>query len=142
MNRNLVGCIYGRSAIKIAQFVLIWEQTWPPQSILVSDWSISKNKSSPLRGERCSTLWREGRGVQHYEERGEVFNIMKRGARCSTLWREGRGVQHYAERGEVFNIMQRGARCSALCWTPRPSLHNVEHLAPLFIMLNTSPLSS
>jgi hypothetical protein len=55
-----------------------------------------------------------------------VFNIIKRGARCSTLWREGRGVQHYEERGEVFNIMKRGA----------------EHLVSLFIMLNTSPLSS
>jgi hypothetical protein len=43
MNRNLVGSIYGRSSIKIAHFVLIRLQTWPPQTILVSDWSISKN---------------------------------------------------------------------------------------------------
>jgi hypothetical protein len=48
MNRNLVGSIYGRSSIKIAHFVLIRLQTWPPQTILVSDWSISK-KSSPLK---------------------------------------------------------------------------------------------
>ena len=34
-------------AIKIAHFVAIRYQTWPPQAILVSDWSISK-KYSPL----------------------------------------------------------------------------------------------
>jgi hypothetical protein len=48
MNRNLVGCIYGRSSIKIAHFVPIHLQTWPPEAILVSDWLISK-KSSPLK---------------------------------------------------------------------------------------------
>jgi hypothetical protein len=34
---------YGRSPIKIDLFVPIHWQTWPPQAILVSDWSISKN---------------------------------------------------------------------------------------------------
>jgi hypothetical protein len=29
--------------IKISHFVPIHEQTWPPQEIFVSDWSISKN---------------------------------------------------------------------------------------------------
>jgi hypothetical protein len=43
MNRNLVGSIYGRFSIKSAHFVPIHWQTWPPQAILVSDWSISKN---------------------------------------------------------------------------------------------------
>jgi hypothetical protein len=43
MNRNLEGSIYGRSSIKSAHFVPIHEQTWLPQAILVSDWSISKN---------------------------------------------------------------------------------------------------
>jgi hypothetical protein len=47
MNRNLVGSIYGESSIKIAHFVLVCYQTWPPQAILVSDGLISK-KSSPL----------------------------------------------------------------------------------------------
>jgi hypothetical protein len=47
MNRNLVGSIYGRSSIKIAHFVTIRYQTWPPQTILVYDWLISK-ESSPL----------------------------------------------------------------------------------------------
>jgi hypothetical protein len=47
MKRNLVGSIYGRSSIKIAHFVPIRYQTWLPQTILVSDWLISK-KSSPL----------------------------------------------------------------------------------------------
>jgi hypothetical protein len=42
MNRNLVGSIYGRSAIKSAHFVPIRIQTWTPQAILVSDWLISK----------------------------------------------------------------------------------------------------
>ena len=43
MNRNLVGSIYGRFSIKIAHFVTIYLQTWPPQAILVSEWSISRN---------------------------------------------------------------------------------------------------
>jgi hypothetical protein len=43
MNRNLVGSIYGRSSIKSAHFVPIHLQTWPPQAILISDWTISKN---------------------------------------------------------------------------------------------------
>jgi hypothetical protein len=47
MNRNLVGSIYGRSSLKNAYFVLIHYQTWPLQTILVSNWLISK-KSSPL----------------------------------------------------------------------------------------------
>ena len=38
MNWNLVGSIYGRSSIKIAYFVLIHLQTWPPQAILISVW--------------------------------------------------------------------------------------------------------
>ena len=41
MNRNLRGSIYGRSSIKIAHLVPIRYQTWPPQTILVSDWLIS-----------------------------------------------------------------------------------------------------
>jgi hypothetical protein len=38
----LVGSKLGRSSIKIAHLVPIQEQTWPPQTILVSDWLISK----------------------------------------------------------------------------------------------------
>ena len=45
MYRNLVGSIYGISSIKIAHFVAICWQTWPPQAILVSDWLISKKSS-------------------------------------------------------------------------------------------------
>jgi ACT domain-containing protein len=48
MNRNLIGSIYGRSSVKIAHFVLIHLQTWPPQATLVSDWLIFK-KVSPLK---------------------------------------------------------------------------------------------
>ena len=55
MYRNVVGCIYGRSSIKIAHFVLIHWQTWPPQAILVSDWSISKN----LLLWNCLAKWSE-----------------------------------------------------------------------------------
>jgi hypothetical protein len=47
INRNLVGSIYRRSSIKIAHFIPIGKQAWPPQAILVSDWFISK-KASPL----------------------------------------------------------------------------------------------
>ena len=36
------------SSIQIAHFVPNRYQTWPPQTILVSDWLISK-KSSPLK---------------------------------------------------------------------------------------------
>jgi hypothetical protein len=32
--------------MKIAHFVQIGSQTWPPHAILVSDWSISKKSSS------------------------------------------------------------------------------------------------
>jgi hypothetical protein len=32
-----------RSSLKIAHFVMIHYQTWPPQAILVSDWPIFKN---------------------------------------------------------------------------------------------------
>jgi hypothetical protein len=46
MNLNLVGSIYGRSSIKIAHFVLILQQTWPPQPIL--DWSFFF-RYSPLK---------------------------------------------------------------------------------------------
>jgi hypothetical protein len=38
MNGNLVGSIYGMSSINIAYFVPIRQQTWPPQTILISDW--------------------------------------------------------------------------------------------------------
>ena len=55
MNRNLVGSIYGRSSIKSAHFVPIHWQTWPPQAILVSDWSISKN----LLFWNCLSKWSE-----------------------------------------------------------------------------------
>jgi hypothetical protein len=48
MNRNFVGSIYGKSSVRIAHFVPIRLQTWPPQTILVSDRLISK-KSSPLK---------------------------------------------------------------------------------------------
>jgi hypothetical protein len=37
--------MYGRFSIKIAHFVFIHYQTWPPQAILVSDWLISKKSS-------------------------------------------------------------------------------------------------
>jgi hypothetical protein len=44
MNWYLVGSIYRRrSFIKIAHFVLILYQAWPPQAILVFDWSIFLN---------------------------------------------------------------------------------------------------
>jgi hypothetical protein len=73
----LVGSIYGRSSIGIAHSVLIRLKTWPPQTILVSDWLISKKifssetalpndmklgteeknfKNQPIRNKSC--LWR------------------------------------------------------------------------------------
>jgi hypothetical protein len=38
----MAGSIYGMSSMAIAHFVSIGLQIWPPQAILVSDWSISK----------------------------------------------------------------------------------------------------
>ena len=38
--KSFVGSIYGRSSIKMANFVPIRQQTWLPQAILVSDWLI------------------------------------------------------------------------------------------------------
>ena len=46
MNRNLVESIYGRFSLKNAHFVMIHYQTWPPQAILVSDWSFFLISSS------------------------------------------------------------------------------------------------
>jgi hypothetical protein len=40
MNRNLVGCIYGRFSIKLTHFFPIHLQIWLPQAILVSYWSL------------------------------------------------------------------------------------------------------
>ena len=41
MNRSLVGSIYGRFSIKIANFIPIHWQTWPPQANHVYDWMLS-----------------------------------------------------------------------------------------------------
>jgi hypothetical protein len=60
MNQTVVGSIYGRSSIKIAHFVSIYLQTWPPQAILVSDWLISKKIfSSETDGPNESKLGRK-----------------------------------------------------------------------------------
>ena len=42
MNCRLVGSIFRGSSVPIAHFDPIRLQTWPPQTILVSDWLISK----------------------------------------------------------------------------------------------------
>jgi hypothetical protein len=42
MYQNLVGSIYGSSSLNITYFILIRYQIWPPQTILVSNWLISK----------------------------------------------------------------------------------------------------
>ena len=55
MKWNLVGSIYGYYSIDFGHFVLIRYQTWPPQAILVSDWSISKN----LLLWNCLAKWTE-----------------------------------------------------------------------------------
>jgi hypothetical protein len=49
MNRNLAANIYGRFSIKIAHFIPIHEQTWPPQAILVSDWLFPKKIFSSVK---------------------------------------------------------------------------------------------
>jgi hypothetical protein len=59
MNRNLVASIYGRSSIKSAHFVPVHWQTWPPQAILVSDWSISKILLLWNRLAKWSETWDE-----------------------------------------------------------------------------------
>jgi hypothetical protein len=44
----LEGSIYGKSSEKVAHFVPIRSQEWPPQAALVFDWLIFLN-SSPLK---------------------------------------------------------------------------------------------
>jgi hypothetical protein len=39
-NNTWLAACNDQSSLKIAHFVPIHEQTWPPQAILVSDWSI------------------------------------------------------------------------------------------------------
>jgi hypothetical protein len=46
MKQNMVENIYGRSSIKIAYFGPIRQQIWPPKTILVSDWLITKKSSA------------------------------------------------------------------------------------------------
>jgi hypothetical protein len=45
------------SSIKIAHFVPIHWQAWPPQAILVSDWLISKNLHLWNRLAKLSETW-------------------------------------------------------------------------------------
>jgi hypothetical protein len=52
MNRNLIGSIYGKPSIKIANFVPIRLQTWPPQAIIIADWWIYRS----IWNKNC--LWR------------------------------------------------------------------------------------
>ena len=40
MEPNVAGIIHGRFFTKFPHFVFIWQQTWPPRAILVSDWLI------------------------------------------------------------------------------------------------------
>jgi hypothetical protein len=56
MNRNLVGSIYGRSSIEIANFIPIHQQTWSPQAMLVSDWSILSSPGPKVHGNYCHHL--------------------------------------------------------------------------------------
>jgi hypothetical protein len=57
MNRNLVGSIYGRSSIAIANFVPIHQQTWPLQAILFPDWLIFFKSSSLKRLAKWIKTW-------------------------------------------------------------------------------------
>jgi hypothetical protein len=59
MYLNFVGLIYGRSCITITHFVAIHWQTGPPQTILVYDWSISKNLLLWNRLAKWSETWYE-----------------------------------------------------------------------------------
>jgi predicted transcriptional regulator len=56
MNRKLVRSIYGTSSIKSAHFVSLRYQTWPPQTIVVSDWLISKKSSMKPLGQMSRNL--------------------------------------------------------------------------------------
>jgi hypothetical protein len=55
---KLSGSIYGRSSVKIANFVPIHKQTWPPKTVLVSDWSIFKNICLLTDQDKISNLYR------------------------------------------------------------------------------------
>jgi hypothetical protein len=60
MNWNLVGNILGGSSIHIAHLIPIGLQVWPPQAILVFDWSISNkfqrkrfSRNQPIKNKKC-----------------------------------------------------------------------------------------
>ena len=70
MNRKLVRSIYGTSSIKSAHFVSLRYQTWPPQTIVVSDWLISKKSSMKPLGQMSRNLvgsifWRSFPKIAH-----------------------------------------------------------------------------
>jgi hypothetical protein len=52
MNRKLVGSIYGRSSLKIAYFVPIRYQAWPPQNGIKLNLRITM-----LQFSHCSLFW-------------------------------------------------------------------------------------
>ena len=81
-HRNLVGSIYGISSMKIAHFVPIGQQTWPPHTILVSDWSISK-KSSSLK-------------LLSHMNRNLVESIYMYGRLCIKFPQRMKGERHWA----------------------------------------------
>jgi hypothetical protein len=60
MNQNLVGSIYDRFSMKIAHFIPIRWQTWPPQEIRLDSFgqTVSKGRffrNQPVRNKNC--LW-------------------------------------------------------------------------------------
>jgi hypothetical protein len=66
MNRNFVGSIYGRSSVKIAHFVPIRLQTWPPDdSCLDASYQVSVHlaKGFQRRRLKCEKLTDDGRQV-------------------------------------------------------------------------------
>jgi hypothetical protein len=95
MNQNLVGSILGRSSIKIAHFVPICVQTWPPQAILVSDWLISKK--SKIKMLKVNGRWMPS---SHYLWQGELKRMFQNQLFAYTFLHE---VQGYAS---ISNVQQ------------------------------------
>jgi hypothetical protein len=71
---QMAGSIYGMSSMKNAHFVPIGYQTWPPQAILVSDWSISK-KSSPVDSDKNSSENAGSDMSVSFDELGGKYNL-------------------------------------------------------------------
>jgi hypothetical protein len=87
--RNLVGSIYERSSKRIANFVLICWETWSPQTVLVSDWSISNKIFSSEAVCPIRVITKLPNSEQSYKGKVKAHNYTNRQNQSTTgkLWK-------------------------------------------------------